>query len=328
MLRLARGFRTPRSVFRGTLIPQSYVRHASKWRNENRTDDRIEFKWFLLIGVFGTMVYVTVMQRIQEQDHSKNADKYKKTFTEEEWNSYVQATRAKHLTLEHGEESYLVPFTHGNKSSSKVVKQLVDKLGGVDHVGVVDLNELVEDQLKNGGKYHVLLRDTLEGDEGDKVDGFRYQFTYKLKPGLFTQIVNDEILRQKNENGSLGRFLLLNYPPNIKEAIKFEQNVCKRDTLLTLQDDNNEMVDYFSTVDKVKRARDLTKLEPLIVSSIEVKHEVEIPPSLHVLPDEKPGDDAPAIMRAQYELRQRGEPIRLYGETDVDVIKRLKNLQN
>lgn len=327
MLRLARGLRVSRSVWRSTVGVQTRVRYASKWRNENRTDDHIEFKWFLLIGVFGTMVYVTVMQRIQEQDHNKNAEKYKKTFTEEEWESYVQATRVKHLTLERGEESYLIPFTHGNKVSSKIVNQAVEKLGGAGNVGVVDLNELVEAQLKNGGKYSVLLSQTLESDDGDKANGFRYKFTYKLKPGLFTQIVNDEILRQKGENGTLGRFLLLNYPPNIKEAVKFEQNICKRDTLLTLQDEENEIVDYFSTVDKVKRVRDLPKMEPLTVSPSEVKVEASTAPTLHTLPAVKPGDDAPAITKAQYELRQRGEPIRLYGETDVDVIKRLKSIQ-
>lgn len=316
----------------------SSSRNASSWRNENKTDDKIEFKWFLLVGVFGTMVYVTVMQRIQEQDHSKNIEKYKKTFTEEEWNKYINEIQKKHLTLESNEECYLIPYTYNNKSLDSSISSTVDKLGGAENVGVLDLNSLVSGQLNDPqgkAKYHILLTQTLESEETNAA-GFKYAFNYKLKPGIFTQIINDEILRLKSENPSLGRFVILNYPPNIKEAVKFEQNVCNKDTLLVFDNkyDNSDIVQYFETVDKVTNYKALTKMSPLLVNAnapvLENTPAGSIDEAATIikdLPSGEPASDAPAIIKAQYKLRQLQQPIREYGESDVDVINRLNKLQ-
>lgn len=319
-------------------ISNNPTRYASSWRNERKTDDKIEFKWFLLVGVFGTMVYVTVMQRIKEQDHSKNIEKYKKTFTEEEWTKYINEIQKKRLTLEAKEECYLIPYTFNSQSYAKAISSTVDNLGGAENVGVVDLNSLVTAQLNDPlgkAKYHILLAQSLEAEDAN-APGFKYTFTYKLKPGIFTQIVNDEILRLKSENPSLGRFVILNYPPNIKEAVKFEQNVCNKDTLLVLDNKlaDSDIVQYFETVDKVISYKDLTKKSPLFVDAKAAP--AVIPESepmnessvvLKVLPNEKPTADAPAITKAQYKLRELQQPIREYGESDVDVINRLKKLQ-
>lgn len=308
-------------------------RFASSWRNEGKTDNKIEFKWFLLVGVFGTMVYITVMQRIQEQDHSKNIERYKKTFTEEEWEKYINEIQKKQLTLENNEECYLIPFTFNNKNYEKSINVTIDKLGGKENIGLIDLNELVDNQLKNNSKYHILLEHTFE-DEDLNSSGFKYKFNYKLKPGIFTQIVNDEILRLKSENPKIGRFIILNYPPNIKEAIKFEQNISNKDVLLVLDNklNDSDIVQYFDTVDKVINIKDLKKVDPLIIDkqneNIKIEKPIENQIILYDIPNEEPPADAPAITKAQYKLRQLNQPIREYGESDVDVINRLKNLQN
>lgn len=318
-------------------------RFASQWAKQNQkqtagtTGDKIDFKWFLLVGVFGTMVYITVMQRLQEQDHSKNMEKYKKTFTEAEWSNYVNDIQKKHYTLENGEECYFFPFTNNN---SKIITQTIDNLGGAENVGVMDLNELISKQINSSdgkAKYHILLSQTLDSEDPQS-PGFKFKFNYKLKPGIFTQIANDEIVRMKAENPSIGRFLLLNCPPNIKEAIKFEQNVTNKDTLLVLNDEfkDSDVIQYFDTVDKVIDISKMKKLEPLIIDSAtqsemklqrEAEKLSEPPAILKTLPTEEPASDSPAIIKAQYKLRQLNEPIRIYGESDVDVIKRLNALQ-
>lgn len=311
------------------------IRFATSWKNEGKADDNIQFKWFLLVGVFGTLVYMAVMQRIQEQDHMKNVERYKKTFTEAEWNEYITQIQQKHLTLESGEECYLVPYT--NKNDTKAVNTLVEKLGGSENVHVVDLNELVSNQIGDAlgkAKYHILLSQTLE-KEDTSASGFKYSFSYKLKPGIFTQMVNDEITSLQKAAPTKGRVLVLNYPPNIKEAIKFEQNICNRDTLVVLDDKSNEtdIVQYFETVDKVKSLKAMPKLEPLVVDTVALEQEhaaeeiKEEPVFLKTLPAGEPSPDAPAIQKAQYKLRQFKEPIRYYGETDEDIINRLKSLQ-
>ncbi|KAG0679827.1 Altered inheritance of mitochondria protein 36, mitochondrial [Pichia californica] len=319
----------------------SSKRFATSWRNKRNEDNKIEFKWFLLVGVFGTMVYITVMQRIQEQDHSKNIERYKKTFTEEEWVQYVNEIQKKHLTLENGEECYLIPYTYSddNKSYLKSIDSTVENLGGKENVGIVNLNELIANQLENidgKSKYNILLKQSLESEDL-KSPGFKYKFSYKLKPGIFTQIVNDAIIKLKSDNPSLGRFIILNYPPNIKEAVKFEQNVSNKDLLLVLNNksDDSDIVQYFDTVDKVIHINNMKKLEPFIIDNdsipninkIKFEEPVEQIPIANDILSKEPSSDAPAILIAQYKLRQLNQPIREYGETDVDVINRLKKLQ-
>ena len=312
------------------------IRYSSKWQNEGKTDDKIQFKWFLLVGVFGTMVYITVMQRIKEQDHSKNLEKYKKTFSEDEWNQYISEIQKKQLTLENNEECYLIPFANKEGKNNKKINQLNDKLGGDEYVSVLDLNQLVNEQINNSGKYNILLNQTLESiDENN--DGFKYNFSYKLKPGIFTSIINDEILKIKEINPKMGRFIILNYPPNIKEAIKFEQNISNKDMLIKLNNNNNknddDIIQYFETVDKVIDINKISKLEPLIIENIPTNKQIEnkeyTTPAvfkLHTLSNEEPSNDAPVIEKAQYKLRQLNQPIRYYGETDEDVITRLNKL--
>lgn len=316
--------------------PLQFVRHAS-WRNESKTDDKIQFKWFLLIGVFGTMVYITVMQRISEQDHSKNLEKYKKTFSEDEWNAYISDIQRKTFTLESDEECFLLPYSFNKNSKSNEIIKLANKLGGLKNVAIIDLNELVEDQLsnKNGKeKYNILLNSTLESTDSNP-ESFKFKFTYKLKSGIFTQIVNDKITELKNENPELGRFIILNYPPNIKEAVKFEQNVCNRDNLIILNNekDNSDIVQYFQTVDKVIDFNKLENLKPLIVdcknfNKANNSKKIEEDFVINTLPANIDNvDNLSTIHKAQFKLRELGEPIRYYGETDLDVINRLQSLK-
>lgn len=303
------------------------VRFASNRRNE----DKVDFKWFLLVGVFGTMVYAAIMQRLREQDHSKNLEKYKKTFSEEEWAAYIHDTQKKHLTLENNEECFLIPYTYKNKSDSKIVAQVVDKLGGAENVGVIDLNELVSKQLSDTSmKYNILFNQTFESVD-EESPTLKYNFTYRLKAGIFTQIVNDEILKIREQKNHVGRFVVLNYPPTIKEAIKFEQNISSNDTLLISNENEKsfDIVEYFDAVDKAKFIKDLPKLNPLIIA-VDINNKPKskpIPetPVLHSLPDQV-DDSSSAIVKAQFKLRQLNQPIREYGESDVDVINRLKEL--
>lgn len=292
-------------------------------------DDRMQYKWFILVAAFGTMVYVNVVNRIQDQDHSSNLEKYKKNFTPEEWEDYISQIERKSMLLDNNEQCYLIPFP--NKQS---VSPIVKKLGGDDNVRVIDLNALVKHQLDTpSAKYHIVLKDNFES-QSNKEDGFQFKFTYKLRPGLFTQLVNDSIKAAKDESPSIGRFLILNYPPTIKEAVKFEQNISTNDIIIKMDKSNNsDIIQYFETVDKTVLVSDLKQMNPFKVQEKSSLKKQQKPPVLstttpkHIcLADIVPDESSSAIHRAQYKLRLLGEPIRKYGESNDDIIKRLSSL--
>lgn len=287
-------------------------------------DDRMQYKWFLLVAAFGTMVYVNVVGRIQDQDHSRNLERYKKNFTPQEWDDYISQIERKTMLLDSGEECYMMP----GGASAKTAATLISKLGEAE---LLDLNELVRYQLETpSAKYHHVLKDNLEREV--KGSGLHYAFTYKLRPGLFTQLVHDAIKAAKERDPSLGRFVVLNYPPTVKEAVKFEQNVTTNDFVVSEGNDDSDIVQYFQTVDKVFVLNKMPTKETLRVDpKAKAKPSQVAEPKLSPAPlrpslDVPPPADASALHVAQYKLRQRGEPIRRYGESDADVVARLASL--
>lgn len=258
-----------------------------------------EYKYFLLVAAFGTMVYANVVSRIQKQDHSQTWQKNKKEFTESEWNSYMAELNRKSLLLPDS-TCLLVPNCDDKKKKSILEQlQMGDNLGAV-----VDLNELIRDQLNDHTKkYNVLLNDTLESKD-ELSTGFKFKFNYKLRPGLFTQLVNDAITSAPDST-SLDKVVILNYPPNVKEAVKFEQNISTNDYLITFETGKDDtVVEYYKTVDKAINGKNLNDfLQGRLVANEES-----------------------AVKTAQRKLRGLNEPVRLYGETDGEVVERLKSL--
>lgn len=322
-------FRTTaaRSLFRLRARPGLGWRTAAT--SSKVMDDRMQYKWFLLVAAFGTMVYVNVVGRIQDQDHASNLEKYKKNFTPEEWDDYISQIERKTMLLENNEECYLIPIP-GN---SKETQGIVNKLGGKENVFTLDLNDLVKYQLETpNAKYHFVLKDNFEAEAKSNKQGFKYIFTYKLRPGLFTQLVNDAIKVAKEENPTFGRFVVLNYPPTIKEAVKFEQNITTNDFVIKFnKNDDSDIIQYFDTVDKTILLDDLKQLSPLKIDASSVKKQLIKQPEQkqHVcLADIEPDSSSSAIHRAQFKLRQLNQPIRLFGESDDDIINRLSKLQN
>lgn len=304
----------------GSLLKRQY---ATKSRV---MDQGMQYKWFLLVAAFGTMVYINVVNRLQDQSHSNGVQKLKKEYTPQEWEEYIARIERKTLLLNNNEETYLVP----QKVSAKQVSQLSALLG---EPTIIDLNELIKYQLENPqAKYNIILNQTLEDSDNKGEIGLKYSFTYKLRPGLFTQLVNDAIKEAKSKDESSGRFLVLNYPPNVKEAVKFEQNICTNDYLVELNKSDLDIVQYFQTVDKSIPISQLKKLDPKVVSPTkDPKYQMEPSapkPAEHVcLADIKPTENSSAIHHAQYKLRQLNEPIRKFGESNEDVINRLSKLQ-
>lgn len=334
MFRLSRAFRvrpTVRPCVKPALFKSEPFKPAKRfypggYRAEGG-EDGLNFKWFLLVAVFGTAVFVKIAQRIKEQDNSPVSPKNKKSFTESEWAEQVKKMNEKRYVFNgEAQEFYLVPF--GAKTQKKTT-DLVNKLGGEDTVATINLNDLIKRQLEDpNSPYGVLLNDTLDKENNDS-DGCFYTFTYRLAPGIFTQLVKNEITAVHKKNSKLTRFVVVNYPNTIEEAVKFEQKVGIVTKLVTEgnEPEHSNIVDYFSTVDKVISEDKVAKVEPLVITSqSQAATTGAATPATNDL-STPPPDNAPAIQKAQYRLRELHQPIRRYGETDQDVINRLGQLQ-
>ncbi|KAG7893056.1 hypothetical protein KL925_001231 [Ogataea polymorpha] len=219
------------------------------------TNDPPKLAYFLLVGVFGTLVFVYVANKVNDQDASKSLAKRKNTYTEEEWEQQMNQIKRKQLAFDNSNNFYLVPY--GAHREEKV-KQLVDTLG--PDTATVDLNELIKRQIDDpNSQYGALLGKSLDTYDPQRNTCF-YTFTYKLAAGVFTKLVRTEMQRLKAANPQIKNFVILNYPNTMPEAVKFEQDVAIVKNLVLLDDkeSNENIVDYFRTVGKVV---DLHKLE-------------------------------------------------------------------
>ncbi|QPG73431.1 hypothetical protein FOA43_000741 [Brettanomyces nanus] len=298
--------------------------YSSGFKNDDGMNNKFFARWFIIVALFGTAVFVKIAHSIKEDKHNTTFKNKNKSYSPEEWQERIADIKKKRFSFTSGEEFYLFPFP---PNSSNSADQLVKKLGGQESVGVIDLNQLIKEQLEDpNSQFGRLLNDTLD-KEDDKLDACHYKFTYVLAPGVFTQLVKDRALKLREENSKISRYVVLNYPNTIEEAVKFEQKVATVTKLLFSgkEPKDNNIVDYFSTVDKVQSVDKIPKMEPKLISRDIVPEKLEqISPADSL--DEKPGENSSMIRRAQYKLRQMGEPIRRYGENDKDVIDRLSQL--
>jgi len=78
----------------------------------------------------------------------------------------------------------------------------------------------------------------------------------------------------------------------------------------------------YGDIEQIKQLQPLkidTDAKPRVVEQVEIF-------KINTLPNELP-ENASSIHKAQFKLRELGHPIRLYGESDLDVINRLKSLK-
>lgn len=302
-------------------------RYASGFKEEI-VDKKFALKWLAVVSIVGTAIFIKVIRRVKDEQ-DKNRLNVKTTYTEEEWHEHLQKLRKKKFSFESGEEFYLFPFASHLETK---VTELVSKLGGSDTVATIDLNDLIAAQLEDKtSKFGHLLQQTLDGVE-EKSNTCHYKFTYVLSPGVFTQLVKDKALELRASHPKYSRFIILNYPNAIEEAVRFEQKVAQVKKLVVTgkEPNGNRIIEYFDTVDKVSKIGDMPKLEPKIISraSIASPSTTHIQVSGNSLPwgAPEPLAEAPNILKAQYKLRNMGQPIRKYGEKDKDVVERLSKL--
>lgn len=217
-------------------------------------DQGPKFRHFAAIGLVGTAIFIATVHRVDREDSKTSLAKKKNSFTEEEWATHLEGLKRKKLvfTAEDGLNMYLVPYVKDEAQ----VDQLRKSLGSA---AVIDLDDLISRQFEDSdSEYYSLLRDTFVSKASS--EGSSYQFGYRLAPGLFAHLVQLELSRIHKEQPQTKNFLLLRFPNNIKEAVKFEQDVALSRGVVLLDDAHakSDVVEYFGTVNKV--SKDITQL--------------------------------------------------------------------
>ncbi|KAI0464859.1 Altered inheritance of mitochondria protein 36, mitochondrial [Komagataella kurtzmanii] len=235
-----------------SIAARKYSNHPSSSFNN---DGGPKVRHFLFVGLVGTILFVLVVNKINEQDPKTSLAKKKNTYSEQEWESYVAGLKRKKQRFDSSsnKEFYAVPFANKNFKQIENLKRKVSKSSSQEDVGVVDINELIAKQINNSeSAYGLLLKTTLvENDPSSQ--SCTYSFNWNLAKGIFSKLVCDELTIMINESPQLDRFLLLNFPNNLPEAIKFEQDVANITELIVFNEEQKEdvVVKYFDTVDKV-----------------------------------------------------------------------------
>lgn len=194
-------------------------------------------KNLIAIGILGTIVLVKVVDTINEQNPRP------RSLTESEYRKQQQRLKRLKCMFRPDEKPVYLLRARGGKVSKSEVQQLKQ----FSQFEIVDPDELVNREKSDpNSQYFSLLNDPS---------------IKKLPFGLKSALIG-AYLKQHDQPGT--NFLVINFPENIKESVKFEENIVTIKKLLDVNETGssayNELVSYYKTVDKVVSASSLDQL--------------------------------------------------------------------
>jgi hypothetical protein len=199
---------------------------ARSYASEQKKEKTINLKGFITVGIFASIILTQVVDAVQKEKPLP------RSMSEAEY--YRQQQRLKRKVSLFTDEQKQVYFLKG--------VALPDIQ--LDGVTVIDPKKLVADEKKDeSSKYHALLNDTDQ-----------------IPRGLIVDLISKYLGSQPD-----GKFLVLNYPSDIKESTQFEDKVVTIKKLIALkQDAVDDVVKYYKTVDKVGEIDSLDELKQIV----------------------------------------------------------------
>lgn len=232
-------------------LPRTSVRSASS-EFGGKKDSGFNIMNFVVVALIGTGIFGVVVHRVDLQDSTKSMLKRKNTFTDQEWEQYMSSIKRKVLLFNPSVQVYCVP-----SPDEKKVAQLKSK---IPNLKTVDLNDIIKDEIENHQeRFGSLLSSHLVSSENG------YQFNSRLASGIFTKLMRLRLEELKTPDAN-DKYLLLNYPNNLKELIKFESDVAVVKKLILFKQESNDISDYFDTVNKVSK---ISKIDDATISSLQ-----------------------------------------------------------
>ncbi|CCH44680.1 hypothetical protein BN7_4248 [Wickerhamomyces ciferrii] len=209
--------------------PQSqplFKRCLSSKNNQPSKDPNksVRFRNFIAIGIISWVILAQVVEAVNKEQ------KGSRSMSESEY--FKQQMKLKRRKALFTQEEKQVYFVKADKNQDDL-KEL--KLDGFE---LIDPSKLVERE-KNDKEslYNALLNDP---------------DTKTLPTGLLVDLISKEL-----KNNESKKFVVINYPPDIKESVKFEEKAVTIKKLIHLSDDKESKVEddvlkYYNTVNKVQ----------------------------------------------------------------------------
>ncbi|CAG99100.1 Aim36p [Kluyveromyces lactis] len=192
----------------------------------DKAEEPPSFKTILLVGLVGTAIFVKAVDSL-EQNKPKN------TYTFSEFDTVMSGLRRRVSIFEQDDLNLRCVQTG----------VATKKLKFPEDAKVIKPSEAIEFfRNKSDDKYYVLLNDLYE-KEGKS-------YMEKLPTGLSVVLIG-KYMKEKCQKGDT--VYLLDFPDNIKDAIKFENEVSVIDKVIVPNSEGDGQVSkYFKTVDKVE----------------------------------------------------------------------------
>ncbi|CCE93655.1 Aim36p TDEL_0G02880 [Torulaspora delbrueckii] len=190
-------------------------------------EDAPGFKKIFLVALVGTLMFV-------QAANSLDKNKPKTSFSEEEFENVMNGLKRRVAMFPAG--TLNVKFLPS--SSESILKTI--KAGPA---AVIDPIEAVEHfRQQKDGIYEALLND-LKSKYGS-------DYTKKLPSGMLVMLIGKYMKEKCSMNDEV---VIVNFPDTIKDAIKFENEVCTVSKVLVPKiDTDSEVCRYYETVHKVK----------------------------------------------------------------------------
>ncbi|SCV04334.1 LANO_0G09560g1_1 [Lachancea nothofagi CBS 11611] len=203
------------------------VRAYSTPKRQPKKDELPSFTKIAVVGVLGTIVFVEAVKSLDK-------NKPKNSYSESEFESAMQGVRRRKVMFQPG-QVYVQLATAGVPLD--VLKTSNPELKVVNSSDAVEHYRQTKDD-----KYYALLNELQEA-HGDK-------YQEHLPQGLKVMLVGRYLQEQCHDGDQV---VVAGFPLSVKDAIKFENEVCVVEKVLFSKSDvESDLARYFQTVNKVE----------------------------------------------------------------------------
>ncbi|CAM9024419.1 unnamed protein product [Wickerhamomyces anomalus] len=223
------------STLRSIRTPTPLLKRCINNSSKPDPDRGPRFRNFIALGIISYVILAQVVEAVNKENPRN------KSMSESEYfKQQMKLKRRKAI------------FTQDEKSVWFLKSDDPEKLKSlkIDGFEILDPNVLLEKEKQDKDSlYYALLNDA----------------EYKTLPtGLLVDLISKQLKASDSK-----KFIVINYPSDIKESVKFEEKVVTVKKLIHLKssqdkgDDDDDVVKYYKTVNKVdeiKSDKDITKL--------------------------------------------------------------------
>lgn len=224
-----------RSVRTAKPLVQTSTRRYLSERSKPDPDKGPRFRNFIAIGIISYVILAQVVEAVNKQNPRP------KSMSESEYiKQQMKLKRRKALFTQEQKSVWFI-----KSDDSEGLKSL--KIDGYE---IIDPSVLLDHEKQDKDSlYHALLNDP----------------TFKIPTGLVVDLIAKKL--QASEGT---KFIVINYPDNIKESVKFEERIVTIKKLIHLtsnegsKSEEDDVVKYYKTVNKVEDVQTDEELSKLL----------------------------------------------------------------